>query len=166
MKTYHYFSLVFGLIFAGHAFAENTKTNEWGAVACNAQMSIALKEPNKEIKTNHSVNLTIHIKTVSTNQASYFIIYSFPTDYSWEIISPSGKSISSKESVPMNAISSMTVPLDQYPNWECEFNLSSVCNFNEIGTYKIIAKKEVFVISPAHKKGEIVSNPLDIIISR
>ena len=165
MKTYLYLVLVSGLILTRQAFGDDAKTNEWGAVACNAQMSIELKEPTKEIKTNTPVNLTIHIRGNSTNEVYYFMIYSYPTDYSWIVTSPSGKESIFKESYPMDSFATMMVRLDEIPNWWEDFNLSSVYNFNEVGTYKVIAKKEI-LSGGGLKKCEVTSNSLNIVISK
>jgi hypothetical protein len=157
--------LTSGLILARQAFGADAKTNEWGAVACNAQMSIELKESMKEIKTNTPVHLTINMRGNSTNQVYYFMIYSYPTDFSWIVTSPSGKNLTFKESYPMDALATMMVRLDEIPNWWEDFNLSSVCSFNEVGIYKVIAKKEI-LSAGGLKKCEVTSNPLNLVVSK
>ena len=159
-------SLIFilGAIMVRQAFAAEVKTNEWGVVACNAQMSIELKNPTKEIKTNQPVDLVIYIKGISTNETSYFVICSYPTDFSWIVTSPSGKKLFFKESQPMDSFATMMVPLHPNQTRKSEFKLSSVCNFNEIGTYKVIGKKEI-LSSGGLKKCEVMSYPLKIIVS-
>lgn len=47
---------------------------------------------------------------------------------------------------------------------EFEFNLSHLCKFDEIGTYKIIAKKRLF--PSIDDRCEMVSNPLNVVISK
>jgi len=165
MKTSLYLILASGLILTRQAFGEDAKTNEWGTIACNAQMSIEIKEPTKEIKTNTPVNLTIHMKGISTNEICYFVIYSYPTDFSWIVTSPSGKELLFKESYPSAAFATMMVRLDEIPNWWEDFNLSSVCIFDEVGTYKVIAKKEI-LSSGGLKECEVTSNPLNIVVSK
>jgi hypothetical protein len=147
------------------ASAKDEKTDEWGAVVCNAQMSIGIKEPTKEIKTNEPIILTIRVKGIATNETPYFVLYSRASDFSWVVTSPSGKATFFEESAPQEALATMTVSLNENPNWKAKFDLSSLYSFNEVGTYKVTAKKEI-LLSGGIKKCEIVSNPLDVVISK
>jgi hypothetical protein len=80
------------------------------------------------------------------------------------VTSPFGKELFFKESAPMEAFATMMVPLDSNQIREFKFNLSSICNFNEVGTYKVIAQKEI-LSSGGQKKCEVASNPLNIVVS-
>ena len=164
MKINLYVSIL--LAMTVHLALASDVTNEWGAIAYNAQMSIQLEDTTKEIKTNQPVNLIIQIKAISTNEMCYFVICSRPTDFSWIITSPSGKNFSFKESQPMTTFATMMVRLDQIPDWKEEFNLGSIYSFNEIGTYKVTAKKVIITPSGRLKYGEITSNTLNVVISK
>lgn len=167
MKKYLYLILMFGTMTVWNVFADDGKTNEWSATTCEAQISVALKEPAKEIKTNEPVIVTVQIKNTSTNEVLIFLISNVPTDFTWNITSPSGKDLSPRKSAfPQPGFSSLNVRVNPMETSVHDFDLSSICNFNEIGTYKVFAKKEVFFISPTHKKCEIVSEPLNIAISK
>jgi hypothetical protein len=167
MKKHLCVILIFLAITVWHTFAENIETNEWSATNCDAKISVTLKEPAIEIKTNESVVVTVQIKNTSTNEVLIFLISNVPTDFTWTITSPSGKDLSPKKpAFPADGFSSLIVHVNPMETSKYNFDLSSICNFNEIGTYKVFAKKEVFFISPTRKKGEIVSKPLDIVISK
>ncbi|MGB8367711.1 MAG: hypothetical protein ACLPYZ_00190 [Limisphaerales bacterium] len=140
-------------------------TNET-ASSCDAEISIKLKEPAKEIKTNEPVILTVQIKNTSTNEMLMFRIENMPTDFTWAVTSPSGKDLSPKPDLLHEAISGWFPKLKPLESREIDFDLSSVCSFNEVGIYKVVAKKQVVSLSLPKKGCEIVSKPLDIVISK
>jgi hypothetical protein len=140
-------------------------TNQTATASCDAEISIKLKEPAKEIKTNEPVIATINIKNTSTNEILMLLIENAPTDFSWNITSPSGKDLSPTNSFPVWG-SSLFPRLKPLELREIDYDLSSICSFNDAGTYKVVVKKEVFFLSPVRKKCEITSNPLDVVISK
>jgi len=155
-----FYTMMFWQVIADEAKPSNSEPT-----ACNAQMSIQLKEVGKEIRTNQPVQLTIHIKNTSTNEIFYFQIYSLPTDFSWDLTSPSGKKLFFKESSAVEGFSSVAVQLKPNQTEEYQFNLSLVCSLNEIGTYKVFAEKEI-VSSVGRKKCEVISNTLSIVVTK
>jgi hypothetical protein len=133
--------------------------------SCDAEISIKLKESAKEIKTNEPVVVTIQIKNTSTNEMLMFRIENVPTDFTWAITSPSGKDLSPKPDFTHEVISGWMPKLKPLESRESGYDLGSVCSFNEVGTYKIVTKKQVVSLSKKHKVCEIVSNPLEVVIS-
>lgn len=146
-----------------NAFAENTNNAD---SSCNAEISIRLKEPAKEIKTNEPVILLVQIKNLSTNETLIFRAENMPTDFTWTITSPSGKNVSPKKSPFNAAISGWFPKLKPMEARESDYDLSAICGFNENGIYKVIVKKEVFRLAPVREKCEITSSPLNIVISK
>ena len=67
MKNHLGFSVMLLVMSVWQIFADDLRTNEWGSVNCNTQMSIALKNLKEGIHANQPVNLVIRIKNVSTN---------------------------------------------------------------------------------------------------
>ena len=167
MKKYLYYSTMLAMLIVRQVFADTLQTNEWGAINNNIQMSVSLKSGVNEIKTNQAVLLVIRFKNVSTNET--FRIYQanaieYDRGYSWVVISPSGNDISpNMEKIPASE-SGGFIRLSPNQIKELEFNFSHLCKFDEIGTYKIVAKKTL--LSPENQKPvTVVSNPLNIVIS-
>jgi hypothetical protein len=153
--------LTISTITGSRAFASDT--NKTVVSFCDAEISIKLKEPAKEIKTNEPVVVTVQIKNTSTNETLMFLIENVPTDFSWNIISPSGKDLSPTNQFPAGG-SGWMPKLKPLELRETDFDLSSVCRFTEAGTYKVAVRKEVFFISHERKKCEIISTPMDVMI--
>lgn len=83
---------------SSRVFADNTNNV---VAPCEAEISVRLKEPAIEIKTNKPVILTIQIKNTSTNEMLLFRIDNLPSDFSWVISSLSGKDLPLKHFVCM-----------------------------------------------------------------
>lgn len=155
---------MFAMLAVWQAFADDVKTNEWGAITNNVQMSINLKGDRKEIKSNQPFRLLIFIRNVSTNEA-FNVHYTYVNDYdlSFVVIAPSGKDISPifpKDRV-FGSGAFIFVPPGQIKRFG--FNLSFLCKFDEVGTYKIIAKQKGYW-SKSQKDLTIVSNPLCVTV--
>jgi hypothetical protein len=167
MKKYLYSFAMFTVLTVCQAFADHLKTNEWGAVTNNFQMSINFKGEKNEIKTNQPLCLLIYYKNVSTNQT--FRVYranaiECDPGYSFVVISPSGKDISSNTEKIAPSESGGFVSMVPSQIIECEFNLSRLYKFDEIGTYNIIVKKAIW--SPKSQKVfTVISNPLNVVVS-
>jgi hypothetical protein len=151
------------VISAPRILAEDIKTNAWGRINNHVQMLITLKNGENEIKTNQPIILLVRIRTDSTNE-----IFSSQLDALVNtdqllgllciVISPSGKDISpQKKSNSAGSGRLVIVRKDQIAHFE--FNLGSLCKFEEIGTYKIVAKKELNRNSD-NKTFTAESNPL------
>ncbi len=169
MKKILYLILTIGTITGSQVFADDT--NQIGTASCDAEISIKLKEPTKEIKTNVPVFVAIQVKNLSTNEMLMINIQNdMLWDFIWKIISPSGKEISPKPDPLHEPISGWFPKLKPLESRESNCDLSEICNFNETGTYKVIVKeKAVFFLENTpkeHKACEIISKPLDIIISK
>jgi hypothetical protein len=166
MKKYLYSSIMLAMLIGSQVFADTLQTKS-GAISNNIQMSVSLKSGVNEIKTNQPVVLLIRFKNISTNET--FRIYQanaieYDRGYTWVVISPSGNDISpNMEKIPVSE-SGGFIRLSPNQIKELEFNLSHLCKFDEIGTYKIVAKKTM--LSPENQKPvTVVSNPLNIVIS-
>jgi hypothetical protein len=161
MKKNPYYLMICLVLAAWQTFADDLKTNDWGAVTNNAQMSISLTGGGNEIKASEYVRLLIRFRNVSTNETfSINRPNSIETDptFSFIVVSPSGKDVS-PSSPKMFVGSGGSIPVDPNQTVELEFNLSNLCRFDEAGTYRIVAKK--LIRSPeGSEPSTIVSNPL------
>lgn len=162
MKKYIFYFLIFAVLASQQTFAGDMTTNEWGIATNGVQMSIRLKDESK-IKVNQPFDLWIQIKDTSTNEM-FHGYYTYYNDYglSFVVIAPSGEDVSpkfSKESVNAVSGASIMVPPNQIRKFQ--FNLSYLCKFNQIGTYKVIAKQKGYL----GKRGlTVVSNPLCVTV--
>jgi hypothetical protein len=154
MKSKLLYYFVFVPLFTMRAYADDLKPTQWGPLTNNVKMSIRLKGNNYPIEKGQPIKLIISYTTVSTNEifsvscANYVEHDSSYTFY----VSPNMNKIAESES---------RGGFNLRPNHtnEIEFNLSKLCKFNELGTYKIIAKKMVY--QPRIDKAfAVVSNPL------
>jgi hypothetical protein len=147
-----------------HVFADGIKTNEWGAVTNGLQMSIGLKNVNKEITVHGDVDLLIHFRNVSTDQTFSIcpdnVIEKTP-DFSFTIISPLGKDISPVPNPYPGPSSGAIIPLAPGRTLDFDFNLSRVCKFESVGVYKVIAKYSV-LSRQTRKPFTVISNPLNV----
>jgi len=138
------------------AFADDAKSTDWGVTNCGAQMSIKLEGSGNEVKTNQPVILAICITNVSDGVLN-IADGNLAVDFSFVVISPLNKDISPK-ALPNNDLIFRNILVDIQPNgtMNYSFNLSSKCSFNEIGTYKVTAKRKVI------GGCELVSNTLKV----
>jgi len=174
---------IFAAICTLVAHGADKMTNEWGAVSCNAQMSIRMKGASTDIRINQPFSLTIRLRNLSTNETFYFhcpsgtridahfsYVTGLPTGeavrvqsgLTFAISSPSGKDIA-----PVGILDPRD--LGRIDNvspgqlWESDFNVGSLCKFNEIGTYKITASQDVGNVT--QETCIVVSNPLYVVVS-
>lgn len=140
------------------AFANDIQITDDGVTNCGVKMSITLKENDKEIKTNQPVNLAICITNIS-DSVLYLLDMGITEDFSFIITSPSNKDISQK---PLSGTLIVSRTVQQYvqPNGSVNYflNLRSECDFNEIGTYKVTAKRKTI------GGCELVSNTLKVTV--
>ena len=149
-----------------NSFAGDTNQT---ASACSAKISIRLKDPAGAIKTNEPIIAIIQIENISTNETLVFRSDNMPTDFNWAITSPSGKNLSPKEASQIkDAISGWFPKFKPMESREEEFDLRSVCTFDEVGTYKFVIQKQVIFLSPTSgkRKHEIFSTPMNINYSK
>jgi hypothetical protein len=116
------------------------------------------------------VIVLIEIKNVSTNATLVYWTWLGNTaqDFAWTITSPSGKDLSPKPDMLHEPFSGAYCKIQPMESREDGFDLSSVCDFSEVGIYKVVAHKQVvsFISVTNRTKGEVVSKPLNIVISQ
>jgi hypothetical protein len=145
-------------------FANDTITNQWGAISCDVQMSLQLVASENQVKTNEPIIVSIQIQNVS-NEIVYFVETDVTKDYYFNITSPSGKDLSTKEPTlndnPIESRSSHQLK----PGEDCkfQFDLRSILGLRESGSYKIIAKRNMPF--PYKHDCVVISNPLNIVVS-
>ena len=147
-------------------FASALYADDWGPATNGIQMSIRLKSKASEIKMNQPIMLSVCFSNISTNER--FRIYranaiEFDSGYSWSVISPSGKDISPNMEKIRESESWGSFALLPNKAIEFDFNLSHLCKFSEIGTYKIIGRKAIDFYG-SNKSIKVVSNPLSVTV--
>jgi len=145
-------------------FAGATNTNAWGAATNGLQMSIRLDSDKNEIKAGQTFGLLISYRNLSTNET--FMIYEVfgavdDASYSFIAYSPSGKEILIKKPFE-ETLSGAVHGVEPGKTIEIRFNLSKLLTLDEIGTYRIIAKKGDIWLADKHKPFEVVSNTLNV----
>ncbi|HXR05692.1 MAG TPA: hypothetical protein VN765_00085 [Candidatus Acidoferrum sp.] len=145
----------------GLSFADGPATHEWGVITNHVGLSIWMEGDVKTIKTNEPVNVIWSLTNASTNEPFGFIVASMPylnKDFPFEVIAPSGKNLypTNTERLIVGDGSSGGLP----PGGVSVFTycLSQLCSFNEVGTYKIVAKRRI--TKPGGQPFWVVSNPL------
>jgi hypothetical protein len=165
MKRILVFFIIFASLWELDVLADVPETNEWGSVIDNIQIGIGIEGNAGQIKTNQQVDLTIRIKNTSANRPFNFyrpaaILNGFPMYY--EVISPSGKDISPAHANGFwGSGGIMNVPPNSVYNYE--FNLGYLCRFNEVGTYKVVAKMNL-TWTTAHTNSLPTSNRLYVTV--
>lgn len=167
MKKFFCSLLFFAATCGLRADAGGPTEDEWGPIVSNAQMSIHLKDAGNEIKTNQPVVLSIRIRNLSTNETFIFLrqIADFvsPPEISFIVVSPSGKELSPATYGPAHG-SARFVAIPPQRSVDDQFNLRRFYKFNEMGTYKIIAKWGLE--NASHTWGVIAtSNPLYLTVA-
>jgi hypothetical protein len=119
----------------------------------------------RELKPGEPFNLWVRLRNLSTNQTLRFLSSGTDQDeehgLAWVIISPSGKDISPRGTLAV-AGSSRWVLVRPNGIGEFEFPLSRFCKLEEVGTYKITARKSTFAIRKGEKTIVLISNTLCI----
>jgi len=135
--------------------------SDWGPVTNNIQMSISVESSADKMTTNEPVKIQIRYRNISTNEI--FVTYVvngviYDPEYLLFVISPSGKDIT-PDLKKYSPGSGVFISISPKQVATVEFNLSSVCNLSEVGTYRIMLKRERFT-PQKHTAYTIVSNPL------
>jgi hypothetical protein len=142
-------------------FADDTNNIEWGLTTNDSRMSISFINGESVIRTNQPFSVTVRIQNLSTNQTLYVYLPMGRVDpgFMWVVTSPDGNDASP----PVTTRGSGAIDaIDPGGIFEFEFSLSSVCRFNQIGTYKITAKMGLGGLS--NKVSRAVSNPLALTV--
>lgn len=148
------------------------------------ELSRRIKPGEPIFKQSESVMLTITITNMSTNE-TYYATTGVPIEdgmtFSCDVITPSGNRIT-PQGAPSRVRKSSFVRLAPHesPDHSCDYNVSHIYKFEEIGTYIIImnclvdwpgGKKQIFdFVDPDGNKQhfsmdeffKVVSNPLSI----
>jgi hypothetical protein len=161
-SIYFHFSILTASLAVWQASGAQTESNHWGAVTNNLQMCIAL-EDGIERKVSEPLNLMILYRNVGSNET--FQIYQVngtvsDPSYSFTITSPSGKDIS-PDLTKLAAFSGQVHGLEPGKIVEIRFPLSKVCKVVELGSYEIVARKEVWSDSKG-ARFQVVSNRLRV----
>ena len=169
-----FIAFVLGLVFVGPMLAGNITiglsdkqkefaTNDWGAIAYHAQISIALKRSGRTFKTNQIVELLVRLRNLSTNE-DYGVYVASPLSgtegFSFMITSPSGRDVSPTFRPSYRGSGGM---VGVHPNQTdgFGFELGEICQTDEVGTYSILLKMKRW--TPDRRKSfELVSNPLKV----
>ena len=162
MKAYCWFFAI-TVLAVWQAFSGEIGTHQWGSGTNNVQMSVSLKGGQKEIETNQPLILSILIRNVSTNATFILPLMNWieaDPGFSIVVISPTGKDVSPKPKIGAHGSADLAA-LGPNQSIKREFNLGSLCKLNEIGTYRIIMKRQVW-FSQEEKAFQVVSNPLDV----
>lgn len=152
---------IFSLVASVPVFGNGLDTGEWSAATNYLQMSISLDSDNGKIQTNHPCILLIRYKNISTNET--FWVYEsseYNPDYSIIVIAPSGKDISPDMKLIKRSDSGSVLHAAPQKTVEIKFDLSKLCSFNDVGTYKVIVKNKDMFAYERRKTFTVVSNPL------
>jgi hypothetical protein len=115
------------------------------------------------LKLGEHFGLWVPLRNLSTNETLRFVSDGTDRDkeggLAWAIISPSGKDVSPKGTLA-RAHSSRWVLVSPNSIGELEFPLSSFCKLEEVGTYRITARKSTFAIRKGETTFVLTSNTL------
>lgn len=164
MKIYLFCISTVVALCIGKVFADGSGDIEWGVKTNGLQLSISETGGDATIKTNQPLTLMVRIKNVSTNQMVFGYDRPLKTtdSISWFVVAPSGKNISMIRQ-PTIRRSSVYHPIGPNEIFQFEYSLSSICGFNEIGTYKIVAIKDLG--TKPREPHVVESNPLFITVA-
>jgi len=139
--------------------------NQWGPLTYNTQISIGLDSNTNKFRTNEIINLLVRIKNVSTNDGFGMIVglpITFTEGASFLVTSPSGKDLTPamQHSYRLQGLATWIQP-NHVEGFA--FHFDEICQYNEIGTYKILVKMQR--PSPDRRKlFDVISNPLYVTI--
>lgn len=158
--------LFFGLALNFAAYAQEKSADQWGVITNNLQMSIRLKNGGNEITNGQPCILEIRYRNVSTNETVCALRMKWTEadwTYSFIVTDPSGKDISPDLNKPFGG-SATEITISPGQTQGLEYKFSGVCKMDEVGTYKIIAKK--FLFSGGKNGGfKVCSNPLLVTVA-
>ncbi|MEI7937506.1 MAG: hypothetical protein WCK27_12525 [Verrucomicrobiota bacterium] len=174
---------VLALVGASHALAGEPTANDWGPVTNNAQMAISVTSSwsrsfvvdtnvqppqfkvKREIKVGEPFSLLVRVRNLSTNETlSCYNAWEPNTDLevglACEVISPSGKDLSPSRRIAGGSGNSAVARPGETTQYE--FGLGWLCKLEEIGTYKITARKRALVAPKGEKAYVLTSNTLSV----
>ncbi|MCX6914405.1 MAG: hypothetical protein NT167_15340 [Verrucomicrobia bacterium] len=120
-------------------------------------------KPKREIKVGELFSLLVRVRNLSTNETlSCYNAWEPNTDLevglACEVISPSGKHLSPSRRIAGGSAGFAVAGPGQTTQYE--FGISGLCKLDEIGTYKITARKRAFVCPKGEKAFVLTSNTL------
>jgi len=153
----------------GNIFSQETNIDLWGSTTNDFQMSISVKNGKSDVLLGSPIILMARLQNLSstkTIQIHEFNQKLIDGSYSFSVISPSGSDISPKINVngPLGG-SGGTYAIGPGQIHEAALDLSLVCKFEAVGTYKVIVTKQVEDLSdskPSMPPFILISNPLYI----
>lgn len=131
-------------------------------------MFVSLAGGGEKIKVGQPLKLLLRFKNISANETFHVERDRGRTeilDYSYLIDFPSGKRVRSEMLGPKIS-SDMGSNIGPNETFECEIELSKICQLDEVGTYKIILQRGVW--GPLEKRkenGNVVEVPSFMIVS-
>jgi hypothetical protein len=136
--------VVTGLFLADRSTAQ-PGAKSWGMITNDARMAIALPAAGSEVRSNQPVVVLVSVTNLATGRAISFHEWAaswVDSTFRFEVISPSGENLSP---IPQRGLhgSGKFVSLQPGEMYEHEFRLSDTCSFDEIGTYTIVAKRNI-----------------------
>jgi len=164
MKPYLIYSLMLNALLINMALAEDKETNELGTMTNDVQMFIRFNDGSASIKTNELFTMLVGIINRSTNSTLRIDktrIFSDDFDFICVITSPAGKDLSPVKH-EMLRDSSWSVPVPPNQTYKFEVNSGNLAEFDELGTYTIVAKERIKVDGKADFW--VVSNPLRLLV--
>ncbi len=147
-------------------FCQETNITNWGPVSRNFEMSITPKDNQSEFHLRDDVVLTARFKNLRNNT---FVLYEyngavFDPSYSFKITSPSGQDLSPdmKDIIPSDSGSVKTIAAGQI--YSVNLDLSAVSKFETVGSYKIVATRQI--CDPSGLQFKVISNQTFVNIIR
>jgi hypothetical protein len=160
MTTQVFLSLIAAVSIVFEAAGDERAAAAWGPVSNNVQMSISLDGGDRQPKTNEPFQLVVRLRNLSTTNVWAFKSGAPTSDPYGGVLclitSPSGRDVSPNK--PDNSDSGEFINVAPSGVETFVFKLGSICKFEEIGTYRITAKKLVAI--DKNKQWSVVSNPL------
>jgi hypothetical protein len=140
--------------------AQGIKPLQWGPVANNVQIGLCIEDNLTKIMTNQPFKLIAWVKNNSTNGSFCFYLPASRvngTPILFTTMSPSGKDVSPiPPRIELGSGMNVIVPVAGVYHYEVDS--SWFCPFDEIGTYKILAKMPVD--ASTNEPDWATSNPL------
>lgn len=167
MKNQSIFCTFAAIFIQSQIFGADAINYQWGLLTNNVQMSIRLNSVSNETRIGDRVELLIHLRNISTNKNDIFTgRYSLGggsgQGLSFNVLNPSGKDVSPKYPKNYEAIHAIALVsgLPCQTN-SFKFDLSTLCKFDQVGTYKIIAMQRGR-LGTNQLFFTVASNPLNI----
>jgi hypothetical protein len=137
----------------------------WGPVALDLQVSISTKNALKRFNTNEPISSIVRFNNLSTNSFGIVMRNNIldNRDFSFSILSPSGKDVSPVFYEDYTGGSGILVYVPPHQINGFQFDINDICKFDEMGTYKIVMMVKNRVPG-SNQLADVVSNPLYVTI--